>query len=145
MASRSGDGAGAVGHAGGAGHARGLDDVLDHERHAVQRAEPLAPGDGLVGGAGLGARGVAQLDHRVERRVDLGDPREVGLDDVGGGRLALADRAGEPDGGEAGQRVHRARTMDRIGGRYPSSSRICSNREASSMCSRATGGPAGGA
>ncbi len=64
----------------GGGMAALVDVDLDGHRHAVQRAERLAPCPRRVGGIGGGQRlGVHALHHGVERRVHLLEPREAGL------------------------------------------------------------------
>ena len=59
-----------------------IDQILERDRHAVQRAAVAAGGNLLIGGARLRARLVGQHgDEGVDRRIALGDAREAAFGD----------------------------------------------------------------
>ena len=71
-------------------------EVLDRDRQPVQRAERVAAGDRPVGvGGRCAGAAFVERDDRVDVRVDLGDPRQVGLHRLGGRDRAGRDRRGE--------------------------------------------------
>jgi hypothetical protein len=82
-------------------HVRGVDNVLDADRHAVQRPDGLARAAHLVGDPGLGQR-MLRIEEgpRFDVGVDRLDTREAGLDQLFRGHGALADRFGGRNGGE---------------------------------------------
>ena len=91
----------------GGGQAGDVDDVLDADRHAVQRAADVAGGDLALRGAGGIQRGVGvQVDEDVELRVELFDARQQGLQELDGGELAGGEGACGLGGGEPVQLGH---------------------------------------
>ena len=72
--------------------ARGVERVLDRERHAVQGPKRRAAGDGLVGRIGARQRLFGhQGDDGVDLRVHRGDAVQVRLDHFTRGELLGAD------------------------------------------------------
>ena len=102
-------------------HARGVLEVLDGDRQAVQR-----PGRLVARERGVGRRGPAQAqlgvegDDRVEQRVDRLDAGQVRLHDLHAAHLAPADR---------GRQLGRAPAPQLVAhGRHPCASRARSAR-----------------
>ena len=63
--------------------------ILVRDRQPVQRTESVAAGLRLVGGGGVLHRAVGDERHdRVDARVDVGDPLQVGADNVTCGKIA---------------------------------------------------------
>ena len=115
--------------------ARGRRQILDRDRHAVQRPDLLAPRDGLVGGPPEGDRLVRiGEDEAVQRAVHLLDPRERVTDDGLRGKLAHTDAPGE---------LGRGREAEiEIGhGAYPSADASARNRSSGSPRSPETSTP----
>ena len=85
-------------------HARHRQRVLGGERDAVQRADLVAARERRVGRDRLLARLIQPRQHeRVDRRVALGDPRRVCVDQLDRRDLALAHRARHPRRGALGE------------------------------------------
>ena len=115
-------------HAGmGARPARGrlpadVDVVLDHERHAGQRADGVTAAAPVVDASGLLQRALAGGVHEgTDRRVEVGDLAQMGGDDLFGADLAARDEAGDPAGGErresgCGDERRRTTRGGRLGG-----------------------------
>ena len=84
-----------------------VDVLLDRDRHAVQRADVAAAGDGAIGGIsrgdGLGQEG----DDGVEVAVDGVDASEQGVEDLAAGRLLLADHVRQFEGRQLPELTHR--------------------------------------
>ena len=87
-----------------------IHEVLERDRHAVQRADAVPGADGPVGAFGGEPRLlVVEGDERVQGRVAL-DALEQRIDDVDGREGSLAVRAGQlgrggPDGIDRGHAV----------------------------------------
>ncbi len=94
--------------------ARDVRVVLDRDRHAEQRAR-VAAAAAPVGLVGLGQRALGEDDAEgVERRVEAGDPLEVGLGQLARGDVARGDHLGlAREAGERGVGGH-----GHGGGRY---------------------------
>ena len=124
----AGDDRDALGHADRHREAGGLEVVLRRERHAVQRPGGLAAGHGGVRGARLGEGALGSERHdRVERAVDLRDPREMRCDDLLGRRLAAGDDGRQRRGrhaGELGRARHGANPIPRSGDPGPGEPRM---------------------
>ena len=93
--------------AAGRQHAPGEHQILDRERHAVQRPQRLARHDGHLGGQGrlaglLGGDGA----EGVEPRVQPLDPRQHRVDDLDRGDRLLPDQPGQVERGEPAEIVH---------------------------------------
>jgi hypothetical protein len=101
--------------------ADGTEVVLDREGHAVEGTDGPRLRQRGVGAGGLrqGALGV-DLHHGVDRRVDLLDAPQVGVDDLHRRDRPRAEQAGESQRGRLGEigRAHRSATeICSIGGR----------------------------
>jgi hypothetical protein len=102
---RAGRGDVAVPHPGrgGRGHATDVDQILERNRHAVQRAA-IEPGGALtVGLLRLASRFVGHdEDEGVQPRLIAIDLREASLDEIAGGHVAAS-----PEAAELSDRQHR--------------------------------------
>ena len=120
--------------AGRAPQAGGGQQVLHHERHAVQRADVLSRRQRRVRPGRGGARALlVERDDRVQPRVQLGDPLEVPLEDLQRRQLACLDRESDLARGELEQLGHlawaarnSAATVSAVAKRAPSFERTCS-------------------
>ena len=91
------------------GRSGDVDILLHRERDPGQRTELLAPGDGPVDHIRRGARLALQRhSHGVDRRIDRGDPRQMGVDHLGRRKLTRRDEVGEFDRALAADVGHEA-------------------------------------
>src|SRR5262249_22092757 len=82
-------------------HVRGVDDVLDADRHAVQRSDRLSRQSMLVGGARLRQRVVGiEKRPRLDTGVGFTDARQTRSDVLLGRDHAVADQPRGVGGGE---------------------------------------------
>jgi hypothetical protein len=80
-------------HAGAGGHAFDVEQVLDRDRHAVQRTAPCVCRDLFVGRVGLCERGVGHHQRvRMQVAVERRDPVEQCLGHLAGRHGAVADQ-----------------------------------------------------
>lgn len=85
--------------AGRGDYARSVQSVFDGDRNSVQRTSKLPAGALLVGGSRISERlSGADLDNRIEPRVDLLDPQQVSNNYFLRGNLPLADSFGKLSG-----------------------------------------------
>src|SRR5690606_163385 len=107
--------------AAGGGHAARAERVLDADVDAGELAQGLAAAALLVDGLGGGERFLArERDEAVELSVELFDPLERRLGQLGGGNLALANELGELDNGSI-EKVVRAHSSTNPGTAKPPS------------------------
>jgi hypothetical protein len=98
---------GQLGCAGRGAHPGRAEAVLDGHRHAVQRAELVAPGDGGVGRGGCRLGGVEVAgDDAVERAVEAIGPGDGVVQRLTTGHLATPDGGRQFDGGQLVQLGH---------------------------------------
>jgi hypothetical protein len=98
-----GDAAAPALRSGGGRVPREMQQVLERDRQAVQRAAGKSRRALEVRGPGRGDGVVAvHVDERVQALVERRDPREAGVDDFAGRSLARRQQAGE-----VGQRMER--------------------------------------
>ena len=76
--------------AGAGGKTFYVEQILDRERHAGERPDLLAGGDGGIDRAGFCARAVGgDVGERVQHGIVLGDPRQGGFGRIERGQLAV--------------------------------------------------------
>ena len=91
---------------GSSAHARGMEQVFEPHRNAMQRPPPVAPPDFLLRPPGRGPGGLRQQgNERVERRLRGLNPRQAGVNDFHRGHGPVAHQPGKLPGGHIMQFV----------------------------------------